>query len=380
MHKSSSQMTNPDAAGRFPLGPTEAVGEQGRRVVPLHKPEQLPGTSRRDEPAYKDGLRKNTETTMNSLSMYIGIDVSKARLDAAARPSGEAWSEDNTPEGHARLVKRLRAVAPALVVLEASGGIEVPAASALAATGLCVAVVNPRQVRDFAKATGQLAKTDALDADVLARFAEAIRPEARPLADEPSRELRALLERRGQLVAMLVAERNRLSRAASSLIRRELRAHIAWLEKRLGGVEKNLEQRLRQSPVRRAKEKILRSAPGVGPVLATTLLASMPELGRLNRHQAAALVGVAPFNRDSGILRGRRTVWGGRAHVRAVLYMATLAAVRANPALRTFHERLCKNGKKPKVALTACMRKFIVTLNAMLKNETTWRPKSNFQT
>ena len=256
-------------------------------------------------------------------------------------------------------------------MLEATGGFEVDVAGALAAAGLPTAVVNPRQVRDFARATGLLAKTDQLDAQALAHFAEAVRPEPRPLPDAQAQELSALLLRRRQLVDMLTAEKNRVSLAAAR-IRPQIQTHIAWLQQQLADLDRDLGQLIRSSPVWRAKDDLLRSVPGVGPVLATTLVASLPELGTLTRQQIAALVGVAPLNRDSGTWRGRRTVWGGRAHVRAVLYMSTLVAVRHNPALRAFYERLRHAGKLPKVALTACMRKLLTILNAMLKHQTRW--------
>lgn len=268
-------------------------------------------------------------------------------------------------------VSRLRARQPTLIVLEATGGFEVDVAGALAAAGLPTAVVNPRQVRDFARATGRLAKTDQLDAHALAHFAEAVRPEPRPLPDAQAQELSALLLRRRQLVEMLSAETNRVPLAAPR-IRPQIQTHITWLREQLADLDRDLSQLIRSSPVWRAKDDLLRSVPGVGPVLATTLLASLPELGTLTRQQIAALVGVAPLNRDSGTWRGRRTVWGGRAHVRAVLYLSTLVAVRHNPALRAFYERLRHAGKLPKVALTACMRKLLTILNAMLKHQTRW--------
>ncbi len=259
------------------------------------------------------------------------------------------------------------------IVLEATGGWEVALAGALATAGLPVAVVNPRQVRDFARSTGTLAKTDRLDAQLLAQFADAVRPEPRPLPDAQAQELTALLQRRRQLVEMLTAEKNRLTFAARR-IRPQLQAHIEWLHKQLAQFDDDLRQLVRASPLWREKDDLLRSAPGVGPVLSTTLLAALPELGRLTRQQIAALVGVAPLNRDSGTLRGRRTVWGGRAHVRAVLYMSTLVATRHNPVVAAFYRRLRAAGKAPKLALTACMRKLLTILNAMLKHHTRWAP------
>ncbi|MBI2080169.1 MAG: IS110 family transposase [candidate division NC10 bacterium] len=305
--------------------------------------------------------------------VFVGIDVAKASLDVAVHPTAERWTVEHTERELAGLTRRLTALQPALVVLEATGGLEGPLVGALAAAGLPVVVVNPRQVRDFAKATGLLAKTDALDAAVLAHFAAAVRPTPRPLPDAATQTLAALVTRRRQLVEMLTAERNRLGSAPRAL-RGEIQAHITWLKRRLARLDTDLGQAIRTSPVWRVQEDLLRSVPGVGPVLSATLLASLPELGTLNRKAIAALVGVAPLNRDSGTLRGRRRVWGGRAAVRAVLYMGALVAVRHNPVLRAFYQRLRAAGKLPKVALTACMRKLLTILNAMLKHQTPWSP------
>jgi transposase len=308
---------------------------------------------------------------MTDPAIFVGVDISKAQLDIAIRPGGRfAVAHDNA--GVAQLLKQLRAVTPTLVVLEASGGMELPLTSALALAGWPVVVVNPRQVRDFAKATGQLAKTDAIDAEVLAQFAEAIRPEPRPLPDEQTQALAALVGRRHQLIEMLTAEKNRLA-SARHAIRKNLRAHIAWLERALHRADTDLAEAIRQSPIWREKDDLLRSVPGIGPVATSTLLATLPELGTLTQKQIAALVGVAPLNRDSGTLRGRRTCWGGRAQVRAVLYMAALAATRFNPVMRAFYRRLCTAGKAKKVALVACMRKLLIILNAMMKHRTPWR-------
>jgi transposase len=306
---------------------------------------------------------------MSSL-VFVGIDVSQARLDIAVRP-GAPFSIAHTESAFATLVEQLRALSPTLIVLEATGGMEIPLTSALATAGLPVVVVNPRQVRDFAKASGRLAKTDALDAQVLAQFAEVMRPQPRPLPDAEARALAALLTRRRQLVEMLTAEKNRLL-SASSPIRKRVRTHIVWLERELEHTNTDLAEAIRQSPVWREKDELLQSVPGVGPVVTSTLLASLPELGMLTNKQIAALVGVAPLNRDSGTLRGRRTVWGGRAQVRAVLYMGALVAARFNPVIRAFYQRLCRAGKAKKVALTACMRKLLVILNAMIKHRTPW--------
>ena len=312
---------------------------------------------------------------MQQEATYVGIDVAKEMLDVALRPTGERWRVEHDAAGLEQLLARLQAPAPALIVLEATGGLELELVAALAAAALPVVVVNPRQTRDFARATGTLAKTDALDAAVLAHFAEAVRPPQRPLSDAQTQTLRQLLTRRRQLVVMRVAEGQRLTRAGAA-VRPGIEAHIAWLEQQLSALEAELRQALQQSPVWRERDALLRSVPGVGEQLSLTLLAELPELGRLDRRQAAALVGVAPFNRDSGRLRGRRTIWGGRARVRAVLYMGALSASRHNPLIRAFYQRLLAAGKPKKVALTACMRKLLVILNAMLKHHTPWRDLS----
>lgn len=306
-----------------------------------------------------------------SAPMFVGIDVSKAQLDVAVRPDGR-FTVSNDDAGIAQVIEQLSAGPPTRVVVEATGGFEMPLAGALAAASFPVVVVNPRQVRDFAKATGRLAKTDALDAQTLAHFAEVMRPALRPLPDEQTQALAAILARRRQLVEMLTAEKNRLG-SARKPVRKSLRTHIAWLERELARTDSDLAQAIRESPVWREKDDLLRSTPGVGPVLTTTLLADLPELGTLTGKQIAALVGVAPLNRDSGTLRGKRTVWGGRAPIRATLYMAALVASRFNPVIRAFYQRLCAAGKAKKVALTACMRKLLIILNAMLKHRTPWR-------
>lgn len=311
---------------------------------------------------------------MTPVTIFVGIDVAKDRLDLAWRPTGERWAVPNTERGIRAIGRRLRTPAPALIVLEATGGLELPLTGALAAAGLPVVVVNPRQIRDFAKATGRLAKTDTLDAAVLAQFAEAVRPPVRPLPDAATQALSALLLRRRQLIGMLTAETNRLG-SAPAPVRTAIAAHIRWLESRLAELDADLGRTIRESPLWREKDDLLQSTPGVGPVLARTLLASLPELGTLTRQQIAALVGVAPLNRDSGQCRGRRRVWGGRAHVRAALYMGTLVATRYNPVIRAFYQRLCAAGKAKKVALTACMRKLLTILNAMLKHQTLWTVK-----
>jgi transposase len=303
--------------------------------------------------------------------VFVGIDVSQARLEVALCPLNESFGVAYDQAGLAELVARLKGVSPQLVVLEAAGGLQNVAAAELHMAGFTVAVVNPRQVRDFARATGRLAKTDELDAAVLARFAEAVKPSPRPLPDEQSRALMELCNRRRQLLEMLTAERNRYTRAGKTL-RREITPHISWLEQRVHRLDRELDQAVRNSPLWREKEDLLRSVPGVGKVLCLNLLAHLPELGALNRKQIAALVGVAPLNCDSGTWRGKRMVWGGRANVRSVLYMAALTGSRHNPELRSFYQRLVGHGKPPKVALTACMRMLLVILNAMLKHRTSW--------
>jgi len=308
------------------------------------------------------------------MDCYIGIDVSKATLDVASLPNGESWTVTNDDLGVAELTPRLIALAPVLVVLEATGGFETLAAITLAKAGLPIAVVNPRQVRDFAKAMGQLAKTDALDAGILAAFAQRVRPEPRPLPDEAAQLLDSLLTRRRQLVDMLTAEKNRLGFARGP-VKRDINRHIRWLEKRLADVDGDLQDAIAASPLYQAKADLLRSVPGVGPVTTLTLIAALPELGHLSRHQIAALVGVAPLNRDSGTMRGKRMVWGGRAPVRAVLYMAALVGIKHNPVLRRFYERLRAAGKPFKVAVTACMRKLLTILNAMLHQNRPWDPQ-----
>jgi transposase len=308
---------------------------------------------------------------MGSEPRFVGIDVSKARLDVAVRPAGKSWTLPHDDTGVQELVSQLVELGPTLVLLEATGGLELPLVAALAAAALPVVVVNPRQVRDFAKATGTLAKTDTLDAGVLAHFADAVRPSVRPLRDAETQVLNSLTARRHQVMTMLVSEKNRLGTAIGAVSPR-IEAHIAWLEQELSDLDKGRRQTLRRSPVWREKDDLLRTVPGVGPQLSLTLLAHLPELGTLDRKQIAALVGVAPYNRDSGTLRGKRAVWGGRSRVRAVLYMGALVASRHNPAIRDFYQRLLAAGKPKKVALVASMRKLLVILNGMLKHGSPW--------
>jgi transposase len=304
---------------------------------------------------------------------FIGIDVAKEELVLAVRPSGERWTSPNTPAGLGALREHLTSLAPALVVLEATGGYELAAVASLGAVGLPVVVVNPRQVRAFARATGRLAKTDRVDAEVLALFAERVRPPVRALTDEATQDLEALLLRRRQLIEMLTAEKNRLGLARKP-IRKSLTAHIRYLERELHGTDADLAALIHASPLWRATEDLLQSVPGIGPVVARTLLGELPELGQLSRRQIAALVGVAPVARDSGAQRGKRQIAGGRATVRTALYMATLVASRCNVVIRAHFQRLVAAGKPKKVALVACMRKLLVILNAMLRHRTPWRP------
>jgi transposase len=309
---------------------------------------------------------------MVDVPCFVGIDVAKAQWDMAVRPSGERWALPNDAGGVVTLVERLQALHPTLIVLEATGGLERAAAAAVATAGLPVVVVNPRQARDLARATGQLAKTDTLDARALAPFADVIRPTPRPLPDAQTQELRALLGRRQQLIGMRPAAQNRLA-GTNAYLTQDIEAQIAWLTARLTTLADDLETLLRASPVWREHDDLLQSAPGIGPVCARTLLRELPELGTRTRQQIAALVGVAPLNCASRTLRGRRTIWGGRAHVRTVLYMGTLVATRHNPRIKVFYERLLAAGKVKKVALTACMRTFLTILNAMLKPRTPWQ-------
>ena len=307
--------------------------------------------------------------------MLVGIDVAKGELVVAVRPSGERWTVANEERGVRTLVERLRTTPPALIVLEATGGYELLAVAALAGAGFPVAVVNPRQVRDFAKATGQLAKTDRIDADVLALFAERVRPDVRPLPDAAAQELEALLARRRQLLEMLQAERNRLGQVfgrGKQAVKKSLKGHIAFLERELRIADTDLGTMVRSSPVWRERDDLLQSVPAVGRVLSFTLLADLPELGQLSRRAIAKLVGVAPISRESGTFRGRRFVQGGRATVRSVLYMSALVATRRNDVIRTFYQRLLAAGKPKKLALVACMRKLLTILNTMVRTGQRW--------
>jgi len=306
--------------------------------------------------------------------VFVGIDVSKASLEVGVLPSGESWRETNDHKSVVRLTQSLLEHAPRIVVIEATGGLEIPLAAALAGAGLPAVIVNPRQVREFARATGRLAKTDKIDAFILALFGERVRPELRPLPDDLAQAFDALLARRRQLVSMLAEEKTRLQQARSRPVRNGIQRHIRWLERELQDVERNLTDSVRHSPMWRAKDNLIQSVPGAGRVLSFTLLADLPELGRLNGKQIASLVGVAPHPADSGSIRGKRIIWGGRASVRQVLYMAALAASRFNPVFRAFYQRLVTSGKPPKVALVACMRKLLVVLNAIVRDGIPWNP------
>lgn len=312
-------------------------------------------------------------------NIYVGIDVAKEQLEIAVRPGTDSWTLANDETAVDELIQNMIALNPQLIILEATGGLEELAVSMLGAAGLPVVVVNPRQVRDFARSTGRLAKTDRIDAKILAHFGEAIRPEVRPLANEQAHLLSALVTRRRQIAEMLVAERNRLRTAHRESCLR-IQDHISWLKQELGDLNKSIHKAIQESPIWCEKEDLLRSVPGIGPVSAATLLADLPELGQLDRKKIAALVGVAPFNRDSGTLRGQRSIWGGRAHVRSVLYMATLSAIRHNSVIKTFYDRLILAGKKQKVALVACMRKLLTILNAIIRHSSQWRTPSAVHT
>lgn len=304
--------------------------------------------------------------------IYVGVDVSKDRLDVCVLPRGEAFALMRTPQGIDELVARLKPLAPELVVLEATGGLERVVAAALAGAGINVVAVNPRQIRDFARATGKLAKTDALDAAAIARFASAIRPPARPLRDEEAQRLAELVTRRRQVIEMAVAERNRKRLVTQVPLKKRIDKVIAVLERELADLDRDIGEKVRESPLWRETEDLLKSVPGVGDQTARALIAELPELGRLDRRAIAALVGVAPMNRDSGLWRGKRTIQGGRASVRSALYMAALVGVRFNPALKAFYQRLREAGKAPKLALVAAMRKLLTILNAIVRDKKPW--------
>lgn len=357
-------------ADRFAPGRCKAVGELGSFGPFSSKPERL------REPRITElesfARPGNEELTMGERTV-VGVDVSKGLLDCALTPGRVEFQVTNDASGITQLLERLALLRPDLVVLEASGGYETTAASALAGAGFRVAVVNPRQVRDFAKATGKLAKTDRIDARVLAEFGSAIDPQVRRLPDEETRALQALLARRSQLVAMRTQELNRLAQARAP-VRAQIKGHIEWLNEAIRECDIDLTAKLRASAVWKAKDDLFRSMPGIGPVNSRMLMAGLPELGQLNRQKISALVGVAPFNRDSGKFKGQRKIWGGRAQVREALYMAALTATRCNPVIRTVYERLTARGKPHKVAMVACMRKMLTILNTMARNNLHWNP------
>ena len=305
---------------------------------------------------------------------FVGIDVAKDRLDVHLRPSGESFTVIRDGEGLVELVDRLRRLAPRLVVMEATGGYETIVASAVAAAHLPLAVVNPRQIRDFARATGKLAKTDAIDAAAIAHFAEAIRPPARPIAGPEAQALGELAARRRQVIEMMVAERNRRRRATQRRVVRAIDRHLELLQTELSELDGDIDGAIRDSPAWQADADLLASVPGIGPATLRTLIAELPELGRLDRRKIAALVGVAPINRDSGTMRGRRSIAGGRPAVRTALFMAALVASRKNPIIAPYYAKLRAAGKTAKQALTACIRKLVVILNAILRDRKPWQP------
>ena len=363
---------NLDVIGRYASGHdrpyrSQVVTSTSREL------EQLPGLRARilqGRAQRRASMRK--EPDMSETEIFVGVDVSKARLDVAVRPSGDMLTGPYDQAGLAGLVVRLQAGQPVAVVLEATGDLECTVVSALAAAGLPVHVVNPRQVRDFARATGRLAKTDALDAQILAQFGEVLRPAPRSLPDDATQALSADLARRRQLLEMLIAEKQRHNQAAARL-KPGIATPIAWLTAALQRVDADLTIAIRHSPVWREQDDLLQSMPGVGPGLSRTMLAELPELGTVSSKPLAALVGIAPLNRDSGTLRGKRTIWGGRAVVRTALYMAALAATKWNPVIKAFSYQLLARGKAQKAALVACMHKGLIILNAMVKQRTPWR-------
>ena len=311
---------------------------------------------------------------MKDPSVFVGIDVSKDALDVAVKPQNLIFTVANTAEGHSEICKKIKPLTCALVVVEATGGLELDVVIALSEKEIAVAIVNPRHVRDFAKACGQLAKTDRIDAMIICEFADKIRPEPRPLPSEETRALDAVITRRRQLVGMLAVEKNRMAGTGKAM-KKDIKRHITFLEKAIAQMDQDLQQAIKNSPTWHQNDDILQSTPGVGPTCATTLIAQVPELGILGRKQISALIGVAPLNRDSGHKKGRRTTWGGRASVRAVLYMSTLVATRHNPVIRDFYNHLISHGKLHKVAMTACMRKLLVMLNAMIRDQSHWQPE-----
>lgn len=311
--------------------------------------------------------------------IHVGIDVAKETLDVCLLPRKQHFTVDNGPAGLDQIIRQLKTLDPCLVVLEATGGYEIPVAAAIHDAGFDVAVVNPRQVRDFARSIGQLAKTDRLDAEIIARFAQATKVQPKPTPSSESLKLKELITRRRQLVEMRTADQSRLGLARSRDVRKDLADHIKWLDKRIERIEKDLSRIIRHTPIWREKDNLLRSVPGVGDTVSRTLLAELPELGRANRREISKLAGLAPLNRDSGKMRGKRTIWGGRGSVRAALYMGTLSAIQHNPVIASLYDRLVDAGKDKKLALTACMRKMLTILNAILKTNVPWSPEKRLQ-
>lgn len=365
---------NSDQARQIVLHPGIKI-DRGRAGGRRAKSERRsPNSNSRRKPSSSHRARTGQRSSESmEKRVIVGIDVSKARLDIAERPGMKQWRVGNDEAGISELMQQLIQLKPKLIVLEASGGLETAVTGAIAAEGLPVVVVNPRQVRDFARASGRLAKTDRLDADGIAHFGEAINPSPRPLPDEETQLLNALWVRRRQLIGMLTAENNRLASAPRS-IRQEIRQHITWLQKRLSRTDKDLDQAIRQSPVWREKDNLIQSVPGIGQTMSVTVCAALPELGRLTHKQITALVGIAPYAKDSGQMRGKRVICGGRSRVRSTLYMCALVAIRHNPVLKRFYEKLRLAGKPPKLAITACMRKLLIILNAIVKHRQPWQP------
>ena len=355
------------------LGCTKTVGQRGRHTQISNKARTV---VRVNQTRMMQGWAKKEKTQMTKEAVYAGVDVAKDTLDIAVSNSQKVRQFANDHEGIMQAVHYISSLKPEGIILEATGNLEIPLAAELQTKCLPVVIINPRQVRDFARATGALAKTDIIDARILALFGLRIKPEIRPLPDKQAREMTNLLTRRRQLVEMLVAERNRFSRANEDTML-NIKDHIKWLEEALSGINTDLERRIQSSPSWHEKDNLYRSVPGIGKIVSSTLLIEIPELGKLNRRKIAALVGVAPLNRDSGTMRGRRTVWGGRAKLRAVLYMAALVATKRNPVIAAFYRRLLDAGKVKKAALVACMRKLLTIINAMARTMTVWNPELN---
>lgn len=349
----------------------ETAGQRGRHALISTKARTV---DRVNQTRMMQGRAKKESAKVAKEAVYIGVDVAQKTLEVAVSNSQQTHQFTNDHEGIRQTIQHIVRLQPAGIILEATGGLEMPLAAELQIKGLPVVIINPRQAHDFARATGALAKTDSIDAKLLALFGLRIKPEVRPLADKPTREMANLLTRRRQLMEMLIAERNRLSRADEK-VQPGIKEHIKWLKKALSDINTDLEHRIQDSPSWKEKDNLLKSVPGIGKIVSSTLLIELPELGQLNRRKIAALVGVAPLNRDSGTLRGKRTVWGGRAALRAALYMATLVATKRNPIIATFYHRLLDAGKVKKAALVACMRKLLVIVNAMVRAMRVWAPE-----